>query len=219
MARKLKPHVVDKVRSENGQVTLPVYFDRDEKDFFVEIADDEVVRAPSVDEVKKLAREKLVTAIAYSWEGFITVEVNDSWEEERSRHFGAPQTRTEGAQVGFQFGRMERSPHPTKPGKWVYRRHTKDFEAVALSTYDLERRARNQDLINYWSIESTAELPYAEETWAGLLALKAAVDSAQERLMAFINRDDVAAKLQLVGKQKLAPMLPEAITGKAKAKR
>ena len=60
MTRQLKPQVVDEVSSPNGHVKLPVFFDRNEKDFYVEVTGpDDRVRADSVNDVKKLARELL----------------------------------------------------------------------------------------------------------------------------------------------------------------
>ena len=81
MTRQLKPQVVDEVSSPNGHVKLPVFFDRNDKDFYVEVTGpDDRVRADSVNDVKKLARELLAKVTEYKWEGIIIVEVEQSYD-------------------------------------------------------------------------------------------------------------------------------------------
>ena len=187
MSRQLKPQIVDEASSPNGHVKLPIFFDRNEKDFYVEVTGpDDRVRADSVSEVKKLARELLTKVAEYKWEGIIAVEVESSYETK------------------------QRSKHPTHKDRFVYRKHTVDFEANEPQVYDRKRRAENLDL-QQWGVDPGATvLPYGEETWQGLLAMKKAVDAAQAQLEALVERKDLAEKLRLIGKQPQAPMLPAA---------
>ena len=131
MTRQLKPQIVDEVSSLNGHVKLPVFFDRNEKDFYVEVTGPEDrVRADSVVEVKKLARELLAKVTEYKWEAIILVEVEQSYDGEYKSP-GSFNYRGQklGARVEFEFDRMERSKHPTREGHFVYRTHEIDFLA------------------------------------------------------------------------------------------
>jgi hypothetical protein len=209
MTRPLKPHKVDEVRSSNGLIELPVYFDRDKKDFFVTVGDDRdgQVRADSIPEVKRLAREAMAKMIPYKWEGFIFVEVGRTWKEENRNH-------KNGSQVGFSFTRMERSPHPTKPEHFVYRKHAIDFEATSNpdgpSEYARLRRERNENFEDFW-VGDEVVLPYSDELWNGLLAMRAALDEAAAKLKALIEGSGLADQLRLMAKQGAPPMLPAAV--------
>jgi len=220
MSRSLKPHVVDEVSSPNGLIRLPVYFDRTEKDFYVEVTGrDDRVRADSVAEVKKLARELLAKAIEYKWEGIITIEMGESYDA-KYKQMGTYNYRGQrfGARVEFEFDRMERSPHPTREGHAVYRKHTLDFEEGKPDAYSRKQREKNADLKQWGCSAEAIVLPYDEETWAGLQAVKRAIDAAQAQLEALIARKDLADRLRLVGKQAPMPILPEAV-GATKGRR
>jgi hypothetical protein len=212
MTRQLKPQIVDEVKSPNGLVVLPVYFDRNEKDFYVEVTDrSDRVRADSVIEVKRLAKEMLAKAVAFAWEGVIILELQGSYEERHrpgSPSYGGLRF---GASVQFEFRRMERSRHPTDPNKFVYRKHLIDFEAAEPDAWKRKRREKNEDLEHCYSSMDDVVLPYGEETWAGLHAMKRAVDNAQAQLEALVARKDLADRLRLVGKQAAIPILPAAV--------
>jgi hypothetical protein len=214
MSRQLKPQIVDEVKSPNGLVALPIYFDRNEKDFFVEVTGpNDRVRADSVTEVKKLAQESLVKATSYKWEGILAIEMEGSYDDQ----YKTPGTYNYrgragfGAKIKFEFHRMERSPHPTRPGTFVYRPHTLDFEATERIDSIRKRREENLDLQTYGCSLNATILPYDEETWAGLHAMKRAVDDAHAKLAALLERKDLADKLRLVGKQAVMPILPSAV--------
>jgi len=220
MSRSLKPHVVDEVTSPNGLVRLPVYFDRNEKDFYVEVTGhDDRVRADSVAEVKNLARELLAKAIEYKWEGIITIEMGQSYDE-KYKSPGSYNYKGQrfGAQVEFEFDRMERSKHPTLDNGFVYRKHTQDFETGEPDAYTRKQREKNANLTTCGGSVDTIVLPYDEETWAGLHAMKRAVDAAQAQLEALVARKDLADRLRLVGKQAPMPILPAAV-GETKGRR
>lgn len=213
MPRPLKPHKVDEVRSPNGLITMPVYFDRDKKDFFVAVGEgrDEEVRADSVSEVKQLARDAMAKMIPYKWEGIVIVEVGQTWKEEN-------RSSKQGAQVGFGFDRRERSPHPTRPGHFVYRKHTIDFERVnGDSEFARKKRERNEETDHYWVSQGDVVLPYSEELWNGLLAMQAALDEAGAKLKALIEGSSFADRLRLMAKHGAAPpMLPEVVGEKSR---
>ncbi len=220
MPRELKPRVIDEVESPNGLLRVPVYFDRNEKDFFVEIAGRaDRVRAESVVEVKKLASEMLAKAIAYDWQGIIAIDNERSWEERHGNYrFGGRVRSQIGASIEFEFERLERSPNPVQHDKWIYREHTLDFEAGKPTKHAREQRERNEKLVTMWEINMTAVILYDDETWAGLLAMKRAVDEAHAKLTALVGRKDLAERLRLVGKQATMPILPAAV-GEARGRR
>jgi hypothetical protein len=216
MARQLKPYVVDEVTSPNRLIRVPVYFDREKKDFFVEISGrEDRVCADTVDAVKRLAKELLAKCVEYCWEPMIFIEPECSWEDRRS--YGGRDGQ-HGASVEFKFSRFDRSPNPVKPEDWIYRDHILDFEASKPS--DLRRRDReaNKDLENVWPGEDDVVIPYDERTWEGLFALKKSVDEAHSQLLALMKRKDLADRLRLVGASLSVPILPAAV-GKAKRMR
>ena len=213
MTRQLKPQVVDEVTSPNGHVKLPVFFDRNDKDFYVEVTGPEDrVRADSVVEVKKLARELLAKVTEYKWEAIIAIEMGQSYDEKHKSPGSASYRGLRlGAIVDFEFYRMERSKHPTQTNRFVYRRHIVDFEENDPQDYDRKRRAENRDLLQWGVGHEATVLPYDDETWQGLLAMKKAVDAAQAQLETLVERKDLADKLRLVGRQAIPPMLPMAV--------
>lgn len=212
MTKKLKPHTVANVRSPSGHVERPVYFDREEKDFYVEIAEGDVVRAPSVAEVQKRAKERLGATVPYTWKGIIIIEVKDSWEQQNNTFYRRSAAEF-GSALGFEFSRLERSPHPSKEGKFVTRKHTLDFEASLKDSADYwvtsaqAERERNEGVTAYHDIDSTVVLPYSDETWNGLLAIKSIIDEAHAKLETFMRQPDVSVRLDLAGKKHQAPML------------
>lgn len=216
MTRQLKPQIVDEVSSLNGHVKLPVFFDRNEKDFYVEVTGPEDrVRADSVAEVKKLARELLAKVTEYKWEGIIVVEVEKSYDG-KYKSPGSFNYRGQklGARVEFEFDRLERSEHPTQENRFVYRTHEIDFLAREPDAFSKRQRTENRDLRQWGTGMNSTILPYDDETWQGLLAMKRAVDAAQAQLEALVERKDLADKLRLVGRQGMPPMLPIAIKEK-----
>ena len=220
MGRQLKPQLVDEVRSQNGLVTRPVYFDRNEMDFYVEITGPEDrVRADSVHEVKTKAKELLAQAVAYKWEGVIIVELFSSYDDAHKPGTTSYSHHQFGSSIEFVFDRMERSRHPTKPTSFIYRKHTVDFEAKKPSEYDRRQRANNEEHRHYHVSDLHAVvMPYDEETWAGLHALKQSVDAAHTKLHTLVNRKDFADKLRMVGQGPAIPILPAAV-GESKGRR
>lgn len=213
MTRQLKSQVVDEVASPNNLVRLPVYFDRNEKDFYVEITGpNDRVRANNVQEVKRLAREMLARAVEYKWEGIITVATKPSYDEQHKTGTIYYRGRDKhGAAVEVEFDRLERSAHPTRPREYVYRTHTIDFEAREPNPIDEKRRVDNADL-KQWGVNPSATVVlYDDAVWAGLLAVKRSVDAAQAQLEALVGRGDLDEKLRLAGRQVPVPMLPEAV--------
>jgi hypothetical protein len=211
MSRQLKPQIVDEVRSANDLVRLPVYFDRNEKDFYVEVTGlGDRVRADSVIEVKRLARELLAKAVAFKWEGIITIKLEDTYEKKYAHNY---QGQRFGTSIKFEFDRMERSQHPTRHEKeFVYRQHTIDFEESDPNDWHRKRRDRSEELKRYYSQMGDVVLPYDEETWAGLHAMKRAIDEAHAKLEVLIERKDLIDRLRLVGKQAAMPILPAAVS-------
>jgi hypothetical protein len=213
VTRQLKPQIVDEVSSPNGHVKLPIFFDRNEKDFYVEVTGpDDRVRANSVVEVRRLTQALLAKVTEYKWEGIIVVEVEKSYDAKHKAP-GSYEYRGQklGARVVFEFDRHERSKHPTQENRFVYRNHTIDFLAAKPNAFDKKQREENRYFKQTYVGLTAIVFPYDDETWQGLLAMKRAVDTAQAQLEALVGRKDLADKLRLVGRQGAPPMLPAAV--------
>ena len=206
MTRQLKPQIVDEVASPGGHVRIPVYFDRNNLDFYVEPpGGGDKLRAGTAREVKQLAKDMLTKVVPFTWEGIIIVKTKSTWADGNHHE---RYVSTMGTRVEFEYTRWDRSPHPTNKGHFVHRLHTKDFDDT--NDYNRKRRERNEDLKNVWTGEDDVVLPYDDATWDGLCALKRAVDAAQVQLYALMKRKDLAARLRLLGTQPAMPILPEA---------
>ena len=199
MGRELKPQKVDEVHSPSRNVRVDLMLDRNKLDFFARIGDEEV-RAPSIDELRPLAREMAGKAENYEWEGIILVGIKECWwDQHHHRGFGTrrerdPDVDPTGASVEVEFDRIERARSPFD-GRWVARQHPIDFEANEPDEYARKRRAQFADFIHYGDTDKTV-LPYSDETWAGLRAIRKAIDELRDKLVALVERKDVVTLLQ-----------------------
>jgi hypothetical protein len=199
MARELKPQKVDDVHSPSRRLKVDLMLDRNKLDFFARVGDEEV-RAPSIDELRPLAREMAAKAESYTWERVILVEIKEGWwDRHHHRGFGTrrerdPDVEPTGASVEVEFDRVERARSPFD-GKWVARQHPLDFEAGEPDEYTRKRREQFADFIHYGDVNKTV-LPYSEETWAGLCAIRKAIDELRDKLAALVERKDVVTLLQ-----------------------
>jgi hypothetical protein len=197
MPRPLKPYKVDDVRSPNGYTTADVMFDRDRKEFFVEIVPGDRFSRVTADllvEVKKKAITALAAAQKYEWTPLIEVEVTEAWYNNNSDGIGSS--------IRFEFRRFERSPNPAHADRFVERPHPLDCFAGGgpKSTH----REQHRDTSPYSGRDSIgpadddkegALLPYRQDVWDGLVAIQQSITAAREKLDALLKRKDVGALL------------------------
>jgi len=206
MARSLKPYKVDEVRSPNGYTRANVMFDRDSKKFFVEIVPgdrDSRVVSDLLTDVKKRAIIALGNAQKYDWTPLIEVSVSETW---------AHHEEGQNASLRFEFRRIERSPNPVYPDKFVERAHPLDLN-LKNGIRD-EQREQHRDLSPYTGRETigpaddgAALLPYRQDVWDGLIAIKQSIDAAREKLDALLRRKDASVLLMSAGRSGAAQAL------------
>ncbi len=220
MPRKLKPYKVDDVAA--GRERLPIFFDRDDKVFFAEIGMERVQHTDLV-EAKKLAVQLLTRAPRYTWEPIIVVDRITKYTGTYHLHG----EEAEHAEMDVTFYRCERAESPLERGRWFSRRHTIDFERDLKadrrpSWYTKEQRAadtkqkreereanKNLGRFDGSSRKDYVILPYTEETWEGLTAIKLAIEETRARLAALISGGDLAERLKALAHKPLPPMLPD----------
>jgi len=203
MARKLKPYKVDHVVSPNGLFGADVFFDRDEKEFFVDITPDDLdsrVRADSLHEVKELARAALQRAQSYEWTAFIIVSTSEPvWFRESYHQCHAG--------LRLEFRRFERSPNPAYPDRFVERDHPLDLPTQEGPT---TKRWREACAIRSYSAPSEEEvlLEYDQAAWDGLCAISRIIGYASERLRSVLQSSELKRLLRDAGDGPAALLLP-----------
>lgn len=219
--RDRKPIVVDKIRS--GGAEVDVFYDFRQHDFFFEEPGTrERVHAKTFVEVRRLLGESYEDAAPLDWKPVILVTLHDAYDEQDHSIRSKP---VEGASVHLTFRRCELSPRPDhaecvkritrerevndRLGRgsrdrgpieregYIERQHSLDFEAGNPAEYDREVRAKTVDRPDTYSNDAgVVELPYEEDTWRGLLALKAAIDKLHAKVGALISRADFRDQLK-----------------------
>lgn len=228
MPRELKPHEIEVLWHPNRKDTITIFFDRTKKVFFASIGMERVEHTDLV-EARKLARDLVVRAPRYEWEAVIVVDgVAAEYDEERHTFGGSGQNSSQHIDMSFRFYRGERCKSPTRPDGWLVREHTADFEErlarrrvklkndKAWSKEDLdhheakdrESRATNQRLEALHAGDDDRVLPYSDELWRGLMAIKEAIKMARRSLSVLIDRPDLDARLRAFAAKPLPPMLP-----------
>jgi len=208
MARSLKPYKVDEVRSPNGYTRADVMFDRDSKKFFVEIVPgdkDSRVVSDLLADVKKEAIVALGNAQKYDWIPLIEVSVSKTW---------AHHDEGLNASIRFEFRRIERSPNPVYPDRFVERAHPLDLPEDGIGSRD-QQREEHRDISPYVGRETigpadddgAALLPYRQDVWDGLVAIKQSIDAAREKLDALLKRKDASVLLMSAGRSAAAQAL------------
>jgi hypothetical protein len=71
----------------------------------------------------------------------------------------------------------------------------------------------NAETEYFYESESMVALPYSDELWEGLQAMKRVIDDAHAKLKALVERKDLADRLRLIAKQGGMPILPEVAGG------
>lgn len=228
MRRDRKPIPVDTVRANSAEVE--VFYDFREHKFFFEAPGTRSREyAETFVEVRRRLKEIYEQAAPLDWKPVILVTLHDAYDDQ---DHSIRSKAIEGASVYLTFRRCELSPRPdhaecieriTKERErhgdrgdhgpieregCIEREHILDFEALDPSDYDREMRAKTVDRPDSYSNEADiVELPYEEETWQGLLALKAAIDALHGKVDALIKRADFRDQLKRFSTGGSTPLL------------
>ncbi len=119
---KRKPHKVDVVEVAN--TTVPLYFDREQLDFFATLGL-ETVRDPTVAGLRELVAKKLKDWRPEVWEEFIVVRSSDP-DSDGTHAYGCCRSRH--VEIAFEFYRGERAKK--LDGEMVERLHRLDRDAA-----------------------------------------------------------------------------------------
>jgi len=220
--RDRRPIAVDKIRS--GGAEVEVFYDFRQHDFYFEEPGTRArVHAETFVEVRRRLDQVYEKAAPLDWKPVILVRLHTAYDE---RDHSVRTRQEAGASVSFTFRRCELSPRPDhaevvervtsereRDGRlgrgerfdrgpieregYLERAHAVDFDASDPSEYDREVRAKTLDRPQtYTNDDDVVELPYDDETWRGLCALKAAVDELHARVKALIGRADFRDQLR-----------------------
>lgn len=231
--RSRKPVAVDTVRS--GGADVDVFYDfRNHTFFFEELGTRERVYADTFTEVRRRLDESYEKAAPLDWKPVILVTLYDAYDDQDHSIRTKP---VEGASVHLTFRRCELSPRPdyaetieritsererddrlgrgsrTDRGPieregYIERKHAIDFEADDPNEYDREVREKTLTRPDTYNNDAdVVELPYEEDTWRGLLALKAAIDGLHAKVGALINGADFRDRLKRFKSGATTPLL------------
>ena len=223
--RDRKPIVVDKVRSGNTDVEI-LYDFRQHSFFFEEEGTRERHHAHTFVEVRRLVDQVHEDAQPLAWAPVILVDLRGKYddgdhsarsrvEEGASVHLTfrrcelspVPHRAEVVARVTSERevdARLNRKRHRSDDGPiervgFIEREHEVDFEAGDPSDSDREARARSLDRSDtYRNSPDVVELPYDEQTWRGLLAMKRAIDDLHSKVEVLIHQSDFRDRLRRI---------------------
>lgn len=230
--RDRKPIVVDKVRSGGHEVEIFYNF-RDHSFFFEELGTRGRVQADTFTEVRRLLDQSYEKATPLDWKPVILVTLHGAYDDQ---DHSVRRKKIEGASVHLTFRRCELSPRPDyaeaieritrererddRLGRGrsdrgpiereahIEREHALDFEAGDPTEYDREVRAKTLARPDTYDNDAdVVELPYEEDTWQGLLALKSAIDGLHAKVGALISRSDFRDRLKVYASESATPLL------------
>ncbi len=208
MARSLKPQKVKEVKHRTLPMTLDILLDRNDLDFFFKMGV-QIFRASDIDEVVKLAYEKLSSFTGVEWEQVI--EIDHNTDDGQGYSYGKPREQhPRHAGMKLSFRRFERG---RINGKWeLERKHVLD---LVDDSYAMKKREDNTAGEHYYERGETI-IPYSEAAWVALGQMVQAVHNINDRLCSMLEHHDELPMLlaRLAGRSVLA--LPEATRGKAK---
>ena len=219
--RDRKPIVVDRISVDGAHVD--VSYDFRNRNFFFELPGSRAREgADTFKEVLRRLYEVYEAAEPLAWRPVILVTLHEKYDD---RDHSIRTTPIEGASVHLEFRRCELSPGsmradvvarvtadretnerlgrrgreergPIEREGFLEREHAIDFEAGEPSDHEREVRAKTLDRpSNYSNRPDVVELPYSEETWRGLHALKRAIDKLHGRVLSLIGRVDFQDRL------------------------
>lgn len=189
MPRALKPQKASTVRDPRTDIEHTIYFDRNDLDFFVELAEGVIIRGDDVKECRKRALERLEDMVSYDWKPVIIIKGPPLEEESRTIHYGyRDEDNWFMAKVDLWFRRAERSPHPGgEKHKIVERVMREDFppawnEEGSFAERKRKAWAEGSETLNVWNAPRDIVLPYTPELWEILIRMRESVLSANARL-------------------------------------
>lgn len=231
--RDRKPIAVDKVRSGGSEVE--VFYDfRGHSFFFEELGTRNRVSADTFTEVRRLLDQSYENAAPLDWKPVILVTLYEAYDD---GDHSIQTKKIEGASVHLTFRRCELSPRPDhaecvervtreratnerlgRGGRsdrgpigregYIEREHAADFEAGNPTEYDREVREKTLERPDTYNNDSdVVELPYEEDTWRGLLALKAAIDGLHAKVGSLISGADFRDRLKRFTSGAATPLL------------
>jgi hypothetical protein len=235
--RDRKPVVVDTIRS--GGVDVEVFYDFRNHHFFFECQGTrERESADTFTEVRRRLDQVYEQAEPLAWVPVILVTLHKAYDEQ---DHSVRTKQEDGASVSLTFRRCELSPRPDRVevveritrerergrnGGWsegdgpieragyLEREHVIDFEAGDPSDYDRQVREKTLDRPQHYSnAADVVELPYDEDTWRGLLALKVAVDELHGKVKTLIGLADFRDRLKRFARGTATPLLQEVTRG------
>ena len=240
--RDKKPIAVDNVRS--GGAEVEIFYDFRERDFFFEEPGTRNrVHASTFVEVRRQLDVVYEKATPLAWTPVILVTLHETYDEQ---DHSIRSKVVEGASINLTFRRCELSPRPdhaevvervTSERKrddrlgrgarsdrgpieregYIEREHDVDFEANGPSDYDREARAKMLNRPQYYDNHSdVVELPYDEDTWRGLLALKVAIDELHAKVKTLIGLADFRDRLKRFARGTSTPLLSDGSLGETK---
>jgi hypothetical protein len=171
--RKLKPYAVDRVHIQKHQVSVDLFFDRDDKVFFATV-DLKKLTAPSLRQLKDLVCSAVDQSKPVVWKQWIEVTCS-----ERPDFHGGGDCPMSHHSIEVEYRRLETGS--TADGRTLYRPFTEDLdeeyrrprqiaEPLAYAHVDFDRG------------ESERRIPYTEDAWAAVKAVAAAIDMARDRV-------------------------------------
>lgn len=154
---------------EVARTTVPLFFDRNELDFFAKIGLEEV-RDPTAAGLLAKVTQVLKDWKPETWEGFIAIS-SEPPDGEVSHFIGRLSTRN--VRLTFEFFRGEKAKK--LDGEWVCRMHPGDREercrkVRGLSAVEIESRRRELETRTerFWVPDDYVVVPYSEDVWARL---------------------------------------------------
>lgn len=207
MPRKLKPHQVGEYRHPKYDIVVPILLDREQKTFFATFGAERFEKK-SYDDVYRAVREHLATAFDIQWKPMLAVESNVT---------GVGNFRGYEAEVGLTVQRFWVADKPKTNGK--HRCDKLELAWDRLDEHGHERPKDPEDRFYRPAIEVArdhreyphiAELPYSEEKWRALCAIRERIEQAREQLRALLHAKDLGGLLEDIARRLPAALPPAA---------
>lgn len=179
--RKIKPLKIDTIFIGKLDLFVPIFFDKTEKEFFVEWGTEKVT-STDLGVIRRTGREFLEKMQTYDWKEFIDIE--SSFQDGNDDHFHC--FAQEGVEFKFSYDRLEVSPNPMVPGGRVQRAHP-------LDCVDLPK-GREPKIAKLYE-HGRPLLPYSEATWNALGEIRNSIVLAGKKLEMLLGDPKLESKL------------------------
>jgi hypothetical protein len=204
MTRKLKPYEVDSIKNLETGVRVIIYLDRESKTFFG-VLGDKSYEAKTAQECRLTLFEALKTYRPFVWEKIIeahTVEVDHMNHEPP----GGVAEDSHSVHFELHFRRYQRARSLAEKESYLER----GFGVVEEDFDDVWRKKWTHN----WTDSNSVILPYTDETWEKLCALKAGIEELNRRLNLLLDPKDGAKRLLELQVRNLLPAAPTPIKEK-----